>query len=57
MLKAFCDRYGNEIPDYDKDKNTLLIVNGQGMAVESFDLCGTCGPTIDEQISDFIKGA
>lgn len=57
MLKAYCDRCGEEIPEYDKDKNTLLIVNGQGHAVESFDLCGSCGPTMDEQISDFIKGA
>lgn len=57
MIKAFCDRCGKEIPDYDKDENTLLIVNGRGMAVESFDLCQTCGDTIDAQLSDWIKGA
>jgi len=57
MLKAFCDRCGNEIPDYKAEENTLVIVNGHGMAVESFDLCDTCGPSIDETISDWIKGA
>lgn len=57
MLKAFCDRCGDEIPEYESEKNTLLIVNGQGQAVESFDLCGQCGPDMDRRISDFIKGA
>ena len=57
MLKAFCDRCGNEITDYDAEKNTLLIVNGRGMAVESFDLCDPCEAIIYCTISDWIRGA
>lgn len=56
MLKAYCDRCEELIPDYDETLHQLVILNGQGHAVESFDLCGSCGPVIDEQISDFIRG-
>ena len=56
MLKAFCDRCGDEIPDYDAEKNTLDIVTG-GMAFDHFDLCRICLGTMKGQISDFIKGA
>lgn len=57
MLKAFCDRCEKEIPDYVAEENTLVIVNGHGMAVESFDLCDTCIKIIDGPLSDWIKGA
>ena len=56
MLKAFCDRCGDEIPDYDAEKNTLNIVTG-GMAFVHCDLCRICLGTMKGQISDFIKGA
>lgn len=56
MLKAFCDRCSEEIPDYDAKKNSLDLAT-RGMAFDHFDLCLTCLATIEDQISDFIKGA
>ena len=56
MLKAFCDRCGDEMPEYDAEKNTLDIVTG-GMAFDHFDLCPVCLGAMEDQISDFIKGA
>lgn len=56
MLKAFCDRCGDEIPDFDAEKNALDIVT-RGMAFDHFDLCLDCLGLMEDQISDFIKGA
>ena len=55
MLKAFCDRCTEEIPDYDAEKNTLDIVFG-GMAWDHFDLCPICLGAMKGQLSDLIKG-
>ena len=56
MLKAFCDRCGEEIPDFDEEKMRLNIVTG-GMALDDFDLCPPCLKQVESQISDWIKGA
>ena len=56
MLKAYCDRCTEEIPDFDAEKNRLDIVTG-GMGFAHFDLCSICLGAMQDQISDFIKGA
>ena len=56
MLKAFCDRCTEEILDYDAEIHTLDIVT-RGMAFDHFDLCPICLGAMEDQISDFIKGA
>lgn len=57
MLTANCDRCGKEILDWEAKKHQLMIVNSHEDRVQTFDLCDSCGPTINTQISDFIKGA
>lgn len=57
MLTAKCDRCGNEILDWKPKKHQMMIVNAHEDKVQTFDLCDSCGPMINVQISDFIKGA
>ena len=56
MLKAFCDRCREEIPNYDAEKQQLSIIDGNGMIQETFDLCHDCLLVISEKLRDFIKG-
>lgn len=56
MLKAFCDRCGDEVSDYTAEKDHLSIIDGRGMVQESFDLCHDCLLVISGTLREFIKG-
>lgn len=57
VIKAFCDKCGKEIEDFDAEQNQLWLNFGSrtGVNIDCFDLCNPCSETVIDKIVKMMK--
>lgn len=53
VLKVYCDKCGEEIPDFD-DTDTLLVSYGNRVVILSKELCDGCFEAFLEHLRDYF---